>query len=489
MGAKKGTKPSVATDISTTKKKKTIAELNAEIETKLLSGAKSPVLTLEQALAEKDQMDALSKPRTQWTAKQLYRYLELLEIIDNSPQTGADGNQSAIAVFKPHPLQARLMKPEKSFHGEANAFKSWQRSISIWRRQLIQSDRDLTEAEDALLGTVLIGAVKKDAERMVFSRVKIGTETFTNIMDSLERAYSSGVVPETLESFRKFREFVRTGDMKLKDFLNTFVNYRAKCEQAGEDMNSHTAGLVLLEKACLSSMNQVAVMRHCQTIQNGMVAAGFPDYQVVYDQLVLMADGYEAHAGRGSGGGKQRQQKGKGQNRVFWTYDDLGDQWYEEKRQGKGRQESHAYAAESSGGGKPWQKKQTQEKPWEKTWKPAAKGQGSGKGGKGKGKGKGKGGKGKDGKGKGGKDGGKSNTAVCWDFQSTGECWRGTECRFSHGDAAKAGKKRGRKPTPDDASSDDESAGAAGPPMQKKRKAGGGMKALTASAATKAESY
>ena len=475
MGAKKGTKSSVETTKSTTKKKMTIAELNAMIETKLSLGAKPPVLTLEQALAEKDKMDG-GKPRGQWTAKQLQRYLELLDIINDAPQTAESAGQvlGATNVFKPHPLQARLMKPEKSFHGEANMFKSWQRSISIWRRQLIQSDRELTESEDALLGTVLIGAVKKDAERMVFSRVKAGTETFTNIMDALTHAYSSGVVPETLESFRKFREFVRTGDMKLKDFLNQFVNLRAKCEQAGEDMTSHTAGLVLLEKACLSSMNQVAVMRHCQTIPNGMVAAGFPDYQVVYEQLVLMADGYEAHAGRGNGGGKQRQQKGKGQNRVFWTYDDLGDQWYEEK-QGKGRQESHAYAAEASGG-KPWKQQQTREKPWKETWKPAANGQ------QGSGKGKGKG-KGKGGKGKGGKDGGKSGTNVCWDFQRDGECWRGSDCRFSHGRVAdQAGKKRSRKPETDDADSDDESAGASGPPMQKKRKAGGG-KALTAQTA------
>ena len=86
MGVKKASKKSDMPVKSTTKKKMTLAELNAEIDTKLALGAKTPELTLEQALAEKDKMDA-GKPRAQWTAKQLPRYLELLEVINDPPQS------------------------------------------------------------------------------------------------------------------------------------------------------------------------------------------------------------------------------------------------------------------------------------------------------------------------------------------------------------------------------------------------------------------
>jgi len=450
-----------------------------------------------EALETKTTLDKTS--RSKWSKKDMKTYIKALEVLaaPDFPETDAEGgapgsdsgkvlqdskmkdiknNTDTIAKS----LEVRVHAPKVQFNGD-QVFSEFRRSIAIWRRQLIRSDRELTEEEDAILGTVVVEAIKGPALRTVYDRIDEGLETLTKVMGALQQAYGRGVLPETLTHFRKYQAFERAPETKLRDFINEYLNIRSKCLSTGNKVDGLTEGMVLLEKAKLSSVNHAAVMRHVQSTP-GAMESGFPVYDSIMEQLILFADSYGAHearTGKGPGPFHPTWNKGKGKGaKVFFSYDAVGDEWYKSEKDAKDEKQAYTSTHDQGqqyqqGGGKYGGKYGGKA-----GGKTGGKGAGKGKYGKPTGKGAGKGG-GKYGKppGKGGgKSGGKygngEKTGVCWDYQA-GNCTRGKSCRFEHAAAggqkseraAAGGKKRERAETviPDDSDSD-------APPVRKKKK-------------------
>ena len=459
-----------------------------------------------EALETKTTLDKTS--RSKWSKKDMKTYIKALEVLaqPDFPETDTEGGEpggdsgkvlqdSKMKDIKNNTdtiaksLEVRVHAPKVQFNGD-QVFSEFRRSIAIWRRQLIRSDRELTEEEDAILGTVVVEAIKGPALRTVYDRIDEGLETLTKVMGALQQAYGRGVLPETLTHFRKYTAYERAPETKLRDFINEYLNIRSKCLSTGNKVDGPTEGMVLLEKAKLSSVNHAAVMRHV-TSTPGAMEGGFPVYDSIMEQLILFADSYGAHearTGKGPGPFHPTWNKGKGKGaKVFFSYDAVGDEWYKSDKDTK--DEKQAYAAthdqgqqyQQSGGGKYGGKYGG--KAGGKAGGKYGAGAGKGKYGKPSGKGGGKYGNGggkygkPSGKG-GGKGGGKygngdnGKTGVCWDYQA-GNCTRGKSCRFEHAAgggqkperAAAGGKKRERAEpmVADDSDSD-------APPVRKKKK-------------------
>ena len=382
-------------------------------------------------------------------------------------------------------LQARLHAPKATFNGNASEFKSWKRSILIWKRQLTMNET-LTQHEDTLLGTVLLESVKGAALTLVFARVTEGGETFSGIMSALEDGYSVGNVPTTLLHYRTFRDITRKQGTKLREFLNLYTNARTKASATGEEVDGITSGLVLLEKASLSPTHHATVLRHCEA--NAHVTNGYPNYTEVYKQLLLIADVFENSAGQSDAGQKGGGKGAKGITAFFTHgasgYDPISETY--DKWPGKGPEKAHdAYYGTNDKGkhgkgkkGKGGKYGKGQEKGGGKYGKY---GKGGGKYGKyeqpynGKGKGlevkqaypaKGKGtGKGKS------QTYGKS-APVCWSYQTNGFCEYGKTCKFSHQSGGQDNKRQAPGRTAMVTEIEDVTEDSDEEPQKKKRKKG-----------------
>jgi len=349
-----------------------------------------------------------SKKQSTWTKKDWQDYAVWMEAklkkvgkeakagsADDPPEVEPDEADDDVLEMK---KTAKLVPPKKQYSGQdADDFENWKRAVQIWRNKF-------PWVSDKRMGAELMEVITDKAETTVYASIPDGEETYSRIMKILELRHGKRAMPKTMEYSLKFQKCVR-GKETMREFLNTYSMLKAKAEQCGEQMCPLTAGTKLLNAAELGPSSHSSVLA---TLSKSSGPNNMPTYEDVLEQLELLAQTYEAFddARRIKDGDKK-----KGVQAFFAEGEAKGgqDPAWTAKGKGKGsRGISSAWGKGSSNHGRGKQ------------------GKGKSKDPKGKGKGKPSSGKGK---------------GVCWNWEKTGTCPFGEECRFEHAEA-KGGTKR-----------------------------------------------
>ena len=275
----------------------------------------------------------------------------------------------------------RILAPKRIFRGDEAkdqiTFVQWRRHIKLWKSRY-------TNVSDAELGSYLLDAVAGKAERTVQARVQEGEETYTNVMEALEKRYGDRKLVSIATYLKKLTNMHRTKGKSLAEFLEDFEETRQETIAHGWTPSPETDGIGLLAACALTTEQHAGILSRLQA----MGVNQSPTYEAVSQELELLASSMQMIENIMA---KETPtlfapQKGDGKGKKGWKGDGKGKS--KGKAKGKGQGKS-----------KGWQGWQGKSKGWQ-------------------GKGQWKG----DGKGK--------SVGVCWDYLQ-GKCWR-NQCRFQH---------------------------------------------------------
>ena len=178
----------------------------------------------------------------------------------------------------------KLEKPKKDFKGEEERekYKSWRRGITIWRNQY-------SKQSELKLGAKLMECLTGDAEELVYAKVVEGSETFTEVIGVLDRAFGDKGLPESLAALNEYNDFTR-GKLTLMTFLTKHTTLRAKAVKYGLAVSERTDGALLLQKAQLTSTQHTGIV---QTLRVEAKLAGTvfvtPEYTPTFEALEMLA--------------------------------------------------------------------------------------------------------------------------------------------------------------------------------------------------------
>lgn len=199
-------------------------------------------------------------------------------------------------------------------------------------------------------------SITGDAETSVNASIVKGEESYSSIMDVLEKFYGKRKDAETAEKEAALSDHRRM-NAKMVDFLREHVKRMAQAKAVGERWSEDTAGTKLLKAAMLSVTQESAIRGSLKSTDamKGLKNRN-PSYDGVLEQLWLLADVYAV-------ADQQKPKKKDGERTALLTGGEYGG----------------------------WANADGKKKPWQKGGKWKGKSKGKGKDGKGKSKGKGKG--------------------------------------------------------------------------------------------------
>ena len=284
-------------------------------------------------------------------------------------------------------------------------FNVWKKETDIW----IKISKKQHHSEEALYLS-LMRQLPLDVKEQIYAEVDVDDLTVKMIINILERD-NAGIAAVSEDKLRReYRRIARKEGEKLDEFVKRYRTIRAKAlgmsviEPTSSDYGD------FLEACQLTFEQHGAILRDMK--KDTMIFTHIEKLNFVMNEVKTLEEMYAI-----------RDNYEKKTKKVFWT--DKGSS----KGGGSGKKGKSGSKGKDGGndGGKSWGEK-------------AQKGSGKGKRGKKGQKATGKGAKGKS-AGK-GESGGAKGT--CWQFEKSGTCQFGADCRFSHG--AKEGEQpRGMK--------------------------------------------
>jgi len=344
---------------------------------------------------------------------------------DNDTKESSDTSEEAQPAVVRDELRKKLSRPKlfapkKAFTGKEDWVSTY-RWITVWHSDYKEY---YTDEE---IGRKLMDAISGEAETSVNATIQAGEESFSKIMQGLQKFYGKRNPQITAEKKNALTSHRRAG-CKMVDFIREHTKRFAEANAVGESWSSATAGTKLLKAAELSVAQRSNLVSTLKTRDKATgVPDRNPDYDGVLEELWGLADSYAVADEMKPGEGKKTKKKDE-ESQALLSYG--GDRANQHGKKKKGKGKGKGKKGKGKGKGKRDGKGGKEKKAFG-AWQGGSQGGGKGKWWEKK----------DDGKGGGWEDKKAAGPGICHYYAKGEDCPYGEDCRFEHKRGDKSKKK------------------------------------------------